>query len=82
MKHSKRQTKGKREMVIILGPPGSGKGTQGELLAEKFNLYYLETSKILENEFEKAKKGQSIRFQMKRNYGRMEFYVLLPLFLI
>jgi len=34
-----------------MGPPGSGKGTQAELLAEKFNLYYFETSKILEETF-------------------------------
>lgn len=31
-----------------MGPPGSGKGTQAELLAEKFNLYQLETSEIIE----------------------------------
>lgn len=35
-------------VVILLGPPGSGKGTQAELLAEKLNLYYFETSKIIE----------------------------------
>ncbi len=39
-----------------MGPPGAGKGTQAELLAEKFNLYYLETSKILEETFSQEKK--------------------------
>lgn len=38
-----------------MGPPGAGKGTQAELLAEKFNLYYFETSKILEEEFKRGK---------------------------
>lgn len=35
-------------VIILIGPPGSGKGTQAELLAEKFGLFHLETSKILE----------------------------------
>lgn len=38
-------------VTILLGPPGSGKGTQAGLLAEKLNLYYFETSKVLEHTF-------------------------------
>lgn len=37
--------------IIIFGPPGSGKGTQANLLAERFNLYHLETSRLLEEKF-------------------------------
>ncbi len=33
--------------LIILGPQGSGKGTQASLLVEKKNLFHLETGKIL-----------------------------------
>lgn len=44
----------KKLVIILMGPPGSGKGTQAELLAEKLNLYYFETSKILEEEFKKG----------------------------
>lgn len=40
-----------KQVIILFGPPGAGKGTQGELLAEKLNLYYFETSKILEQTF-------------------------------
>ncbi len=40
-----------KQVVIIFGPPGSGKGTQSELLSEKLGLYYFETSKLLENKF-------------------------------
>lgn len=47
----------KKLVIILLGPPGSGKGTQGELLSEKLNLYYFETSKLIEATIEKAKKG-------------------------
>ncbi len=42
----------KKSVVILIGPPGAGKGTQGTLLAEKLNLYYFETSKILELNFQ------------------------------
>jgi adenylate kinase len=40
-----------------MGPPGSGKGTQAELLAERLNLFHLETSKILEEKFKENVKG-------------------------
>ncbi len=40
-----------QQVVILFGPPGAGKGTQSELLADKLNLYYFETSKILEQSF-------------------------------
>lgn len=44
----------KKQVIILIGPPGAGKGTQAELLADKLSLYYFETSKILEQEFRKA----------------------------
>jgi len=33
--------------IIILGPQGSGKGTQAELLVDKFGLFYFESGKFL-----------------------------------
>ena len=33
--------------IVVLGPQGSGKGTQSELISEKFNLFHIETGKIL-----------------------------------
>lgn len=44
----------KKQVIILFGPPGAGKGTQAELLADKLNLYYFETSKILEEKFREA----------------------------
>jgi len=38
----------KKPVIIILGPPGSGKGTQAEIISAKFNLYYLESAKIID----------------------------------
>lgn len=37
-------------VVILFGPPGAGKGTQAELISDKFGLSYIETSKIIESE--------------------------------
>ncbi|HNZ62374.1 MAG TPA: nucleoside monophosphate kinase, partial [Paludibacteraceae bacterium] len=36
--------------IIICGAPGSGKGTQSKLIAEKYNLKHLSTGDILRNE--------------------------------
>jgi adenylate kinase len=38
-------------LVILVAPPGAGKGTQADLLAKKFGLFHLETSKIIEEKF-------------------------------
>ncbi len=49
-------THSNKQVIIIFGAPGAGKGTQAGLLAEKFSIYYLETSKILEKEFNNPSK--------------------------
>ena len=36
--------------IVLLGRPGSGKGTQGRMLAEKHNLVYISTGKLLRRE--------------------------------
>ncbi|RLC30385.1 hypothetical protein DRH13_04405 [Candidatus Woesebacteria bacterium] len=43
--------------IIVLGPLGSGKGTQARLIAEKLNLFYFEAGKFLR---ELAKSDSSI----------------------
>lgn len=36
--------------IVLLGKPGSGKGTQGDMLAKKHNLVYISTGKLLRKE--------------------------------
>lgn len=40
--------------IIILGPPGSGKGTQAKRLAEKLNLTYFGTGDLMREEIAKG----------------------------
>lgn len=40
--------------VVLFGPPGSGKGTQGKLLADKYNLVYISTGSLIRREIEKG----------------------------
>lgn len=37
-----------KQVIIIFGPPGAGKGTQAELVADKLGYCHFETSKIIE----------------------------------
>lgn len=50
----------KKWAVILIGPPGAGKGTQAELLAEKFGLVHLESSQVIEEKLKNADSGDEI----------------------
>ena len=47
--------------IVIFGPPGAGKGTQSNLIAEKFKLYQLSTGELLRKEIkDQSKLGNEI----------------------
>ena len=46
----------KKIAIILLGRPGSGKDTQAELLAKKFGLVHIISSKLIENALKTSKK--------------------------
>ena len=58
----------KPKIIIIMGPPGSGKGTQAELLSENLDLYHLETSEIIERKFANSKKGDFVKVNGKKYF--------------
>lgn len=59
----------KPHLIIFLGAPGSGKGTQSLLLAEKFDFLRIETSKLLMRRFAKAKQGGDTIEVAGKNYS-------------
>ena len=56
----------KKWAVILIGPPGSGKGTQAELLSEKFGLVHLESSKIIEEKIKNADSNDEVFVNEKK----------------
>mgnify|MGYP001617372441 CR=1 FL=1 len=47
--------------IILLGRPGSGKDTQAELLAKKFGLVHIISSKLIEKVLKSRKKALRLK---------------------
>lgn len=63
---------GNNFVIILIGPPGAGKGTQAELLAEKFGLFHFETSKIIEEKLNNADSNDEVLMEEKRKWTQGE----------
>jgi adenylate kinase len=67
--------------IVLLGKPGSGKGTQGNLIAQQNNLVYMSTGKMLRNEIKnKTEIGLKVKEFMER--GEIVPYDEIPIKLI
>jgi adenylate kinase len=52
--------------IILLGPPGAGKGTQAEVISKKLEIPHISTGDILR---ESIKNKTSLGERAKKNYG-------------
>jgi adenylate kinase len=53
--------------LVLSGPPGAGKGTQGNMLAKKFNFFYISTGSLLRKEI---KAGTELGVKVKETLER------------
>lgn len=59
-----------KPVIIILGVPGSGKGTQGRNIASKFAMQYLAVGDLVRWIRSKAETGDKFAMQVKERYDR------------
>lgn len=68
-----------KQVIIFIAPPGAGKGTQAELLAEKFGFYNLESTKmLLDKLFSKEMADDPEAIKARKQYSTGE--LLDPMF--
>lgn len=69
----KKRTSFNPPVFILIGPPGSGKGTQAFILTERFpGLFYFETSRIIEENVMHAKPQDHVRIGKKKYFLQHE----------
>ncbi len=53
--------------LVLSGPPGAGKGTQGNMLAKKFNFFYISTGSLLRKEIKaETELGKKVKETLER----------------
>ena len=62
--------------IFLIGPPGSGKGTQADLLAQRFGLVHVQTSKLGEEKINNQElvKNDPELAEVKRLYDKGELF--------
>ena len=56
--------------LILLGPPGSGKGTQAQMLAERFSLYHLSSGDLVRKIINSEVSGDPFAEAVKARYNQ------------
>ena len=65
--------------IVLLGPPGCGKGTQSKKICETMNLFHFSTGDILRNEVkEKTEIGLKIESIINAGHGLLNLASRLP----
>ncbi len=62
----------KKSVVILIGPPGSGKDTQAEYLAKELGLVHVKTSGLIEEKFKTADSNDPQIIEEKRRWTEGE----------
>ncbi|MEK7600804.1 MAG: nucleoside monophosphate kinase [Patescibacteria group bacterium] len=57
-----------KQAIILIGPPGAGKGTQAELLADDFGFFHFDTSHIIEERFRTAAADDAVIIEARARY--------------
>ena len=60
------------KLIIMMGPPGSGKGTQAQLLRKKLDYHYIATGDLVREMRGRAYTGDPIAVEVKKRYDRGE----------
>lgn len=55
-----------KKAIILMGPPGSGKGTQAELIAYKFGLIHFDTGRYIETLFRDRQMPFAVRKEFEK----------------
>ena len=58
-------------ILIFLGPPGAGKGTQAKYIADKLNLPHLSTGEILRQEQLRKTKISKESYSTRKSRSRL-----------